>query len=58
LNKVIYIGNENLMEKTRNIQEFSVEEREEEIRSDLVELKSDWIILKKEIEEILNRDER
>lgn len=57
LNKVIYIGSDNLMDKTRSIQEFSVEERDSEVKDGLKDLKSDWNELKKEITIILESDE-
>jgi CheY-like chemotaxis protein len=57
LNKVIYIGDENLIGETRDIQEFSVEKRNSKIKDALIDLISDWDGLKKQISIILKVDE-
>ncbi len=58
LNKVIYIGNESLIDKTRDIQEYSIDEQYSKIKENFTGIKSDWISLKKDISEILKKDEK
>lgn len=57
LNKIIYIGDKQLIIAIKGIQQLSIEEQDSEIKKDIIVVNEDWIILKKKIEVILITNE-
>lgn len=57
LNKVIYIENENLLDKTKSIQQYVTTDQHAKIDQEIDDLKSDWNDLKIELKTILSKDD-